>query len=187
LEGAHPFIGEKDHLHFEDEIRIEVIYPSFIEKKLVKALLSSHPYEEVAYDLYPLTNHFNRAGAGMIGELDAEENEQICLQKVKEVLRIPVIRHSGWLNRKIKKIAVCGGSGSFLLQEAMQKGADMFLTGDVRYHDFFEPQRNIILADIGHHESEHVVKELIYSLLMEKFPNFAILISKTNTNPVNYL
>ncbi|MCX6251340.1 MAG: Nif3-like dinuclear metal center hexameric protein [Bacteroidetes bacterium] len=187
LEGAHPFTGERDLLHFEDEVRIEVIYPSFIEKKLVKALLSSHPYEEVAYDLYPLTNHYNKAGAGMIGDLEVEEDEKTFLQKVKEVLQIPVIRHSGWLNKKIKKIAVCGGSGSFLLQDAKQKGADIFLTGDIRYHDFFEPQLEIILADIGHYESEHVAKELFYSLLIEKFPNFAILISKTNINPVNYL
>ena len=186
LDNANPFVGEKNKIHFENEIRIEVIFPSYLEKQLVNALLDSHPYEEVAYDLYPLNNTYPKMGAGMIGELESEEDERAFLQKIKDLLNLPVIRHSGWLNVKIKKVAVCGGSGVFLLPVAKKAGADIFLTGDVKYHDFFEAQNEIILADIGHYESEQFSKELIYSILKEKFPNFAFLLAENDSNPVKY-
>lgn len=183
---ANPFVGEKNKIHFEKEIRMEVIFPSYLEKQLVNALLVSHPYEEVAYDLYPLNNTFARMGAGMIGELEQAEDEKIFLQRIKTLLHLPVIRHSGWLNRKIKKVAVCGGSGAFLLPVAIKAAADIYMTGDIRYHDFFEASDEIILADIGHYESEQVSKELIYSILNEKFPNFAFLLAESDTNSVKY-
>jgi dinuclear metal center YbgI/SA1388 family protein len=183
---ANPFVGEKNKIHFENEVRIEVVYPLYIEAQLVNALLDSHPYEEVAYDLYPLNNAFAKMGAGMIGELDSGEDEKIFLQKIKDLLNLPYIRHSAWLNSRIKKVAVCGGSGAFLLPIAMKAGADIFLTGDIKYHDFFETQDKIILADIGHYESEQFSKELIYSIIKEKFPNFAILLAESDSNPVKY-
>lgn len=186
LDNANPFVGEKNKIHFENEIRIEVIFPSYLEKQLVNALLDSHPYEEVAYDLYPLNNTYPKMGAGMIGELESEEDEKIFLQKIKGLLNLPFIRHSDWLNAKIKKVAVCGGSGAFLLPVARKAGADIFLTGDIKYHDFFEAQNEIILADIGHYECEQFSKELIYSILKEKFPNFAFLLAESDSNPVKY-
>jgi dinuclear metal center YbgI/SA1388 family protein len=183
---ANPYVGEKNTLHAEPETRIEVIFPSYLENALIRSLLKSHPYEEVAYDIYPLNNSFAGVGAGMIGDLDSPREPAHFLQIVKETVKIPVIRHSRLINRKIKKVAVCGGSGAFLLNQAKQAGADIFLTGDIRYHDFFEVRNDLILADIGHYESEQVAKEWIYSILKEKFPNFALLISEITSNPVNY-
>jgi dinuclear metal center YbgI/SA1388 family protein len=185
-DNTNPFVGEKNKIHFEDEVRIEVIFPTHLEKELIAALLAVHPYEEVAYDLYPLTNAFAKMGAGMIGELESEMDEKAFLQKIKELIHIPVVRHSALLNRGIKRVAVCGGSGVFLLPEAKKAGAHIFLTGDIKYHDFFEAQNEIILADIGHFESEQFSKDLIYSLLKEKFPTFAFLLAESDSNPVKY-
>jgi dinuclear metal center YbgI/SA1388 family protein len=183
---ANPFVGKKNVTHFEKEIRIEVIFPSFLGKKLIASLLASHPYEEVAYDIYPLYNEFKLAGSGMIGELVKSTDEKEFLKKVREITGIPVIRHSEWLGHPVKKVALCGGAGSFLIPDAKNAGADLFLTGDIKYHDFFDVSGSILLADIGHYESEQFVREWLYDTLTEKFPNFAVLKSETNTNPVNY-
>ena len=185
-EEANPYVGEKNVLHFETETRIEVIYPRFIEKQLIAALLASHPYEEVAYDIYPLSNTAGFTGSGMVGELDTAMAEELFMEIVKNLLEIPVIRHSVKLDRPVKKVAVCTGSGTFLIPEAIRSGAGFFLTSDVKYHDFFETERKLVLADIGHYESERFSKDLIYGILIKKFPNFAFLISKINTNPVYY-
>ena len=181
-----PFVGEKNKLHFEKEVRIEVIFPSYLENKLINALFYTHPYEEVAYDIYPLSNSYNNAGAGIIGELDQETGLSEFLSRVKEITGIPVIRHSAQINIEIKNVAICTGSGSFLIHEVIQSGADLYLTSDLKYHDFFKSEGKLVLADIGHYESEQFVKEWIYSCLIEKFPTFAFLISETNTNPVKY-
>jgi dinuclear metal center YbgI/SA1388 family protein len=187
LNGSNPFVGNKNELHFENEDRIEVIYPAFLEKMILKALFSSHPYEEVAYDLYALSNLLATAGAGMIGELEIPADPHDFLEMVKHVISIGCIRHTSLSNHKISRIAVCGGSGSFLIPDALASGADIFLTGDIKYHDFFLPSEKMILADIGHYESEQFTKELICTLLKEKFPTFALLISEQDTNPINYL
>ncbi|NVO20600.1 MAG: Nif3-like dinuclear metal center hexameric protein [Bacteroidetes bacterium] len=187
LEGSSPFVGEQGKLHVEQEEKIEVIYSAFLEKKILSALLSSHPYEEVAYDIYQLANKMPYAGAGMIGELDAAQEPLDYLAFVKATLSLGSLRHTELPNKKIKKIAVCGGSGSFLIADAIAAGADLFLTGDIKYHDFFLPEKQMLLADVGHYESEQFSKELIFTLLNKKFPTFALLISKTPTNPVNYL
>ncbi len=184
---ANPYVGEIGKLHFEDEIRIETIFPAYLQPRVIKALLGSHPYEEVAYDIYNLDNTLNSAGAGMIGELAVETDALEFLKKIKSVLGIGCIRHTTIPAKKIRKIAVCGGSGSFLIQDAMAAGADVFLTGDIKYHDFFIPGNRMMLADIGHYESEQFTKELISTLLMKNFPTFAHFISETPTNPVNYL
>jgi len=183
---AQPFVGEKNKLHYEDETRIEVIFPSFLEKNLIKTLTENHPYEEVAFDIYSLQNTYEKSGAGLVGELEQEEDLNIILNRIKEITGIPVIRHSSPLRKKIKRVALCTGSGSFLIPEAIHAGSDLFLTADMKYHDFFRSQKKIILADIGHYESEQFVKEWIYSILIEKFSTFAVLISETNTNPVKY-
>ncbi|MBN2175862.1 MAG: Nif3-like dinuclear metal center hexameric protein [Bacteroidales bacterium] len=186
-DATNPFVGEKGTLHYEDEIRIETIYPVYRESAVLNALFESHPYEEVAYDLYPLENVFDRVGAGMIGELEKETDELEFLKNVKQTLGSGCIRHTRLPGKKIKKVAVCGGVGSFLIGDAIRAGADIFITGDIKYHDFFQAENHIIITDVGHYESEQFAKELIYDVLIEKFPNFAVLISEGATNPINYL
>jgi dinuclear metal center YbgI/SA1388 family protein len=187
LEGSSPFVGNKGELHYEKEVRIEMIFPSHLLSYIIKALLHSHPYEEVAYDILPLANTHPYVGAGMIGNLETPTDELKYLNFVKKTLGIGCIRHSPPLNREISRIAVCGGSGGFLISESIACGADLFLTGDIRYHDFFIPEGRMMIADIGHYESEQFTKELILAVLQENFPNFAIQISETGMNPVNYL
>lgn len=186
-DGANPYVGETGKLHIEDEIRIETIFPAFLQSKVIAALIKSHPYEEVAYDIYNLDNYYEGAGAGLIGELQDDTDAREFLLKVKSVLGIGCIRHTALPSVKIRKAALCGGSGSFLIRDAMAAGADIFLTGDIKYHDFFIPEMRMILADIGHYESEQFTKELISTLLKKNFPTFAHFISETPTNPVNYL
>jgi dinuclear metal center YbgI/SA1388 family protein len=185
-ENANPFVGEKNVLHVEPEVRIEVIFPKDLEHKVISSLLGSHPYEEVAYDIYPLSNKANFAGSGVVGELASPLPEDGFLMHVKHVLGIPVIRHSKNTGLMIQKVALCTGSGAFLIRSARKAGVQAFLTSDLKYHDFFEADGKMMLADIGHYESERSVKELIYDILIKKFPTFAILISKTDTNPVHY-
>nr|WP_319401498.1 Nif3-like dinuclear metal center hexameric protein [uncultured Carboxylicivirga sp.] len=184
---TNPFVGEKGELHFEDEVRIETIMPSFIQRKVVNTMLEQHPYEEVAYDIYPLKNDWKTKGIGMVGELETEVDELTFLKHVKEIFKVGSIRHTDLLNKKVKKVAVCGGSGSFLLRKAMAEKADVFITGDFKYHQFFDAEQRIVIADIGHFESEQYTKEVFFELLTKKFSNFAIHLSIENTNPVNYL
>jgi len=185
--GATPFVGELGKLHSEPELRIETIFPSYLEKSIISALQHAHPYEEVAYDIYPLANMHSRLGAGMIGNLPQAVDAEDFLLEVKRILQIGGIKHTGIKNKKIQRIAVCGGSGSFLIKDAIACNADIYMTGDIKYHDYFIPENRMILADIGHYESEQFTKELIYTLLKKKFTTFALFISGTNTNPVNYL
>jgi dinuclear metal center YbgI/SA1388 family protein len=187
LDGANPFVGEPGKLHTEPELRIETIFPAFLENKIITALTQAHPYEEVAYDIYPLTNKHHGIGAGMIGILPQALDAEEFLISVKEILHIGCIRHTYLKNKKIQRVAVCGGSGSFLIKDAIYCNADIYMTGDVKYHDFFIPENKMILADIGHFESEQFTKELIYNFLKKKITTFALFISGTNTNPVNYL
>ncbi len=187
LSGADPFVGEPWKLHTEPELRIETIFPAFLENNLISALKKAHPYEEVAYDIYPLTNNLESVGAGMIGTLSQAIDAEEFLLSVKEILQIGCIRHTNLKNKKIQRIAVCGGSGSFLINDAISCNADIYMTGDIKYHEFFTPENKMILADIGHFESEQFTKELIYNFLKKKFTTFALFISGTNTNPVNYL
>jgi dinuclear metal center YbgI/SA1388 family protein len=185
-EGTHPFTGEIGQHHIEDEVRIETIFPSELTSRVVESLLREHPYEEVAYDIYPLENKYNKAGAGMIGLLNDAEDETVFFTNVKSAFTSGVIRHSPFLRKPVKRIAVCGGSGAFLIPEAIRAGADVFLTGDVKYHQFFEASGKIVVADIGHYESEQFTVEIFYEVLKKKFPNFAFQFSAINTNPINY-
>jgi hypothetical protein len=184
---ANPFVGEINSLHFEKEIRIEVVMPASVERSVVHSLLSAHPYEEVAYDIYPLTNPLPHVGAGLIGTLDQEMTESAFLELLRNTFHLPVIRHTAFRSKPVSKVALCTGSGGFLIEDALASGADVFITADLKYHDFFIPANRMLLADIGHYESEQWVKEWLYAELIEKFPNFAFLISEVNTNPVQYL
>lgn len=183
---ADPFVGKKGELHFEKETRIETIYPVYREAQVVSALLEAHPYEEVAYDLYPLANDFSLAGAGMTGELVEEQNETDFLARVKSVLNIPVIRHSALTGKTVKRVAVCGGAGSFLIQDAIRSEAEMFITADIKYHQFFDAEGRIVIVDAGHFETEQFTCEILADYLKKKFTNFAVRISETLVNPVNY-
>lgn len=187
LEGANPFVGKPGKIHFEKEIRIETILPSYLVNQVVAAMVAAHPYEEAAYDIYPLENQNANTGAGMLGMLKKEMTAKNFLLKVKKVLGSPAIRHNSLIDRPVKKIAICGGSGSFLISEAYRAGADIYLTGDLKYHDFFEYINEMTLADAGHFETEQFTKELLYSILNKKFPTFALQISKINSNPISFL
>jgi dinuclear metal center YbgI/SA1388 family protein len=186
-ENTNPFVGDKGKLHLEKEIRVETILPESHIDLVVSALLKAHPYEEVAYDLYPLSNKYQSAGMGMTGELGEEMDEKEFLEYLKEKFNPGCIRHTNFLKRKIKKVAVCGGNGSFLLSKAIACGADVFVSGDFKYHQFFEAENKILIADIGHYESEQFTKELFYELLIKNYPKFALYLSAVNTNPINYL
>ncbi|MCF8301978.1 MAG: Nif3-like dinuclear metal center hexameric protein [Bacteroidales bacterium] len=186
-ENADPFVGEVNELHYEKEYKIESVYPVYMERQVINAMIDAHPYEEVAYDVVPLKNEYLRTGSGMIGELENNEDELAFLKRIKKVLGSGTIRYSRLLNKDVKKVALCGGAGSFLIDDAIVAGADVFITGDVKYHQFFDANGKMVIADVGHYESEQFTKELIHQLLMEKFSNFAVLISERNTNSVNYL
>ena len=186
-EGSNPFVGVTGTLHTEPEIRLETIVPRHLASKVVAALNASHPYEEVAYDLIPLENDFPGVGTGMIGELAIPSDEISFLQRIKEIFGCQMIKHTALLGRKISKIAVCGGSGSFLVSKAIAEGADLFISADFKYHDFFEADKKIVLADIGHYESEQFTKEVLKEIVLKKFPTFALRLSNVKTNPVSYL
>jgi dinuclear metal center YbgI/SA1388 family protein len=184
---TNPYIGEKNQLHLEDETRIETIFPRHIQSSVIQALLKDHPYEEVAYDVYPLDNEYSQAGIGMIGELSTPMDEMEFLVKLKEKFNCKVVKYTQLLGKSIHKVAVCGGSGSSYLNQALAQKADIFISGDFKYHQFFDAEQQIIIADIGHFESEQFTKEVFYELLTKKFPKFAVHLSEFNTNPVNYL
>jgi dinuclear metal center YbgI/SA1388 family protein len=183
---TNPHVGSKHKQHQEKEQRIETIFPSHIENKVIQALLKVHPYEEVAYDIYPLEMPHQGVGSGMIGEYEKAMEEKDFLSMLKRNMKLSCIRYTPFIGRKIKKVAICGGSGSFLLPDAIRSGADAFVTADFKYHQFFDAEGNILIADIGHYESEQFTPEILYAFITEKFTTFAARISKTNTNPVNY-
>ncbi len=186
-EQANPYIGEKNQLHFEKETRIETIFPKHLQSRVIQALLSSHPYEEVAYDIYSLENEYSQGGIGMIGELATPMNEMEFLNKLKETFKCRVIKHTQLLGKPISRVAVCGGAGSAYLNKAIAQKADIFISGDFKYHQFFDADQQLIIADIGHYESEQFTKEVFYELLTKKFPKFAVHLSDFSTNPINYL
>jgi dinuclear metal center YbgI/SA1388 family protein len=186
LDGTNPFVGNKGELHFEEELRFETIFPDYLQKTIIDSLLASHPYEEVAYDIYSLDNENQTIGAGLIGDLETSIPEKEFLELIKQKFEAKVVRHTKLLNKPIQKVAICGGSGSFLVKDAIQKKADIFITGDFKYHQFFDAENKIIIADIGHYESEQFTKELFYDILIKKLPNFAIYFSELITNPIYY-
>jgi len=186
-ESANPYQGEMNKLERADEVRVEVLLPAHLESKVLTALKRAHPYEEVAYYLSRLENINQEIGAGIIGELDQPMESLDFLNAVKSRMETKMIRHTTLLNRKVNNVAVCGGSGSFLLSTAIARGADAYVSADFKYHEFFDADGKILIADIGHYESEQFTKELLYEFLREKFPTFAIIFSKTVTNPISYL
>src|SRR6195952_4977652 len=185
-EDSTPHVGEPGRRHYEDEVRIETIYPANLESKLLMALFLAHPYEEVAYDFYTLSNQHQEVGSGMIGELEEEIDEEEFLFEIKEKMHTHVIRHTALRGKNVKRVAVCGGAGGFLLKQAIAAGADFFITADYKYHEFFDAEGKTVIADIGHFESEQFTQQLLYEIIKNKFVNFAVRLTKVNTNPVKY-
>ena len=186
-ENSNPTIGKKGILHKEEETFISVIFEKHNEKNILSALFSSHPYEEVAYDIVPLDNFNQEIGMGMIGELKTEKNELDFLNFLKKTMNAKGIKHSKLVGKPIKKVAVLGGSGSFAINNAIAANADIYVTSDIKYHEFYKAENKLIIADIGHYESEQFTKNLLVDILTKKFPNFAIILSNKNTNPIYYL
>lgn len=185
-EMAHPYVGEIGKVHFEDEVRIETVVPKYALNQVIAAMLKVHPYEEVAYDVFALENEFQQAGAGIVGEFETAKSETEFLALVADAIGTPCLRHSALTGRKIKKVALCGGSGSPFMGDALRQKADAYLTADIKYHDFFIPEKEMLLVDGGHFETEQFTKELISGLIQKKFPTFAAEIAETETNSVHY-
>ena len=184
-ESANPVIGSANKKEIVNEVKIEVLLPVHLQQKVIEAMYNSHPYEEVAYNLVDLNNQDQSSGAGTIGHLVNEMNQEEFLAFLKQSLNLEAIKFTEF-NGKIKRVAVCGGSGSFLLQKAMSQKATAFVSSDFKYHEYFEAEKKILIADIGHYESEVHTKELFYNILTKKLPSIAILFSTVNTNPVKY-
>jgi dinuclear metal center YbgI/SA1388 family protein len=185
-EGSNPFIGKIGERHLENEVRIEVIFPSFLKNKIINSLKEVHPYEEVAYYIHALENLQDSIGGGLIGEVKDEITETQLFNNIKTAFHLLLIKHTPFLHKPVKKVAVCGGAGVFLLPNAIDSGAQVYITSDIKYHEFFDSEGKILLADIGHYESEQFTIELLTELLQQKFPNFAVLKTEVNTNPVSY-
>jgi len=186
-ENCTPFVGEIGENHTENEDRIEVIYPKFKERAILNAMEVAHPYEQVAHQIYVLENKHQLVGSGIIGELNTPVETQVFLEDLKLNMQTDCVRHTPLVKQQIKTVAVCGGSGSFLLKNAIAAKADIFISADFKYHEFFDAENKIVIADIGHYESEQFTKDLIYDLLVKNFTKFAVRLSKVNTNPIKYL
>jgi dinuclear metal center YbgI/SA1388 family protein len=184
---AKPFIGIANHQELVNEKRIEVIFPAYIENSLVLALKSSHPYEEPAFDIISLGNQYLNSGSGMIGDLPFSMSEEAFLLYLKDKLALTFVRFSPLTGKKVSSVALCGGSGSFLIQAAKREKADVFISSDFKYHEFFDAENQLLIADINHYEGEVFTKDLIYEYLTEKITNIALVLSDVKTNPINYL
>jgi len=186
-EQANPYKGNRGNPHREPEARIEVLLPAYLEKKVLNALKSAHPYEEVAYFFQKLENENQLVGSGMLGHLDYPMGEMEFLHHLKKSMDLRVVKHTKLLNEPIRKVAVCGGAGIFLLNQAKNSGAQIFITSDIKYHEFFDAENQIVICDIGHYESEIYTKELLGELLSQNFTNIALYLTKVVTNPITYL
>ena len=186
-QGTNPFCGNIGELHHERETRIETILPSFKMKAVEKALINAHPYEEPAYDFYALQNKWMQVGAGVIGELEEPETETDFLKRIKKTFEVGCVKHTSLNGRLIQTVALCGGAGAFLLPKAVGAHADVFITGEVKYHDYFYYENDILVAEIGHYESEQYTKEIFFSILKDLFPTLELQMTRINTNPIKYL
>ncbi|PCJ66829.1 MAG: Nif3-like dinuclear metal center hexameric protein [Bacteroidetes bacterium] len=183
--GTKPTKGEVGSRHTESEVKIEVVVPSYLTNQVLNALKTIHPYEEVAYEIYPTLNVNQEVGSGMIGELEEAMNGQEFLGYLKDRMGLRVIKYTDF-KKTIKKVAVCGGSGQFLLKDAKGSGADAYVTSDFKYHEYFDAEQEVMICDIGHYESEKFTIDLLYDILSEKFSTFAVLKTGVDTNPVKY-
>lgn len=186
-EGTNPATGSRGELHLEPEAQIHMIFSFEKEREVLSALFKNHPYEEIAYEVSTLENTNQDIGMGMIGSLKTPIEEASFLQFVKEKMQASVVRHSELLGKQVKKVAVLGGSGTFAISAAKNAGADVFITADIKYHEFYQAEKQLVIADIGHFETEQFTKDLLVDYLIKKIPNFAISLSESITNPIKYL
>lgn len=184
---SNPFCGEIGKLHTEGEIRIEVVLPIFKQKDVLQSLIAVHPYEEPVYDFYALQNTWQQAGSGIVGTLPEEMDESDFLYLLKDTFKLNMLQHSTLRSKSVRDIAICSGSGSFLIPHAIGYGADVMITGEAKYNDYYDVEDKILLATIGHYESEIFTKNVFYNLISEKFPIFALYMAGTDVNPINYL
>ena len=186
-EDANPTYGKKGELTKREETKISVVFESKNENAILKALKANHEYEEVAYEIITTENVYQNIGMGMIGEFETEMDEKDFLLFLKKTMKTDCVRHSAFINKKIKKVAVLGGAGSFAISNAKKAGADAYISADFKYHEFFKAENSILLADIGHYESEQFTKNLLVDYLTKKFSNFAVILSEKSTNPIYYI
>ena len=184
--GTDPFVGEPGEQHREEELRVEVIFPAHRERAILRELFDAHPYEEVAYDIYTLQNEYQQVGSGLIGYLESPISEQSFLGLLKKEMNTAVIRHTALRQKPVACVAVCGGAGGFLLRDAIRAGADVFVTADYKYHEFFDAEGKTVIADVGHFESEQFTQELLLEIIRKKFPTFAVRLTGIDTNPIKY-
>jgi dinuclear metal center YbgI/SA1388 family protein len=185
-ETTNPAIGKPGIRENVEEIRIEVLFPQWLQTGVIAAMKAAHPYEEVAYDIIPLANTFEQTGSGIIGYLPEPMDAHTFLNMLKTSFNLSVVRHTPLLSKPLQKIALCGGTGSFLIPKAIAAGADCYITADIKYHEFFDANDQIVIADIGHWESEQYTIDLLLEILQDKFPTFAVLKTEVKTNPVEY-
>ena len=186
-EGCNPFCGEVGELHKENEVRIDTVLPAYLKNKVVSALLKVHPYEEPAYDIYPLKNSWDSVGLGVVGDLPAERDELDLLTEIKDIFAVGCVRHTSLLNKKVKRVALCGGSGASFANAAISAGAQVYITGEARYHDLFNYDGQILFAVIGHYESEQFTMDIFENIILKAYPAMKVKKTTINTNPVNYL
>lgn len=186
IKNANPYTGEMGIRTTQPEMKLEVIFPHWAEKGIIKAMRTVHPYEEIACEISSLSNEYQEVGSGLIGDLPEPMSQLSFLKLLADIFKVPMIKHTQLTGKEIKKVAICGGAGSFLTKNAIKAGADIYVTADIKYHEFFDAEAQLVLADIGHYESEQYTIELFDDVLRQNFPNFAILKTRMNTNPVRY-
>ena len=184
--GTHPYCGEIGEMHKEEEVRIETILPKYLTGRVIHSLIEAHPYEEPAYDLYPLSNEWSQVGSGIIGEYDRPLTKDEFLSQVKKTFEVECVRYNNWQG-KIQKVALCGGAGAFLIEKAVAESADAFLTGEIKYHEYFGHEKEILLTEIGHFESEQYTVELLESIIKEMCGGLPLKQTTIHTNPINYM
>jgi len=187
LKKSNPYVGEINKLHSEAEARIETIFPVYLKNKVINAINKVHPYEEVAFDIYPVENDHQKFGVGMIGELKEEIDEIVFLKNIKSKLELKCLKHSELRNKKVKKVAICTGACHFLINNAIMQGADVFISSEFKYDQYISAQKEIVLVDAGHYETEIFINKVFYELLTKNFTTFAVKISESFNNPVKYL
>lgn len=186
-ENTNPYCGEIGELHTESEVRIEMILPVYKQSEALRALIAVHPYEEPAYDFYALQNEWSKAGSGIVGTLPEETDEEDFLYLLKDTFHLKTIQHSSLRGCPVRDVAICSGSGAFLIPKAISYSADVFITGEAKYNDYYDVEDKVLLAVVGHYESEIFTKNIFFDIISKKYPTFAVYMSGFDANPVNYL
>ena len=168
-------------------LKIEFHFPANATGSILGCLTELQSEIDLSYNIHAIENQQTGVGSGLVGELEEAMEEMDFLKMLKKNMDAGVVKYTALQDKKIKRVALCGGSGGFLLPAAKAAGADIFITADYKYHEYFDADGDLIIADIGHYESEQFTKQLLFDILSDKFPNFALHLTEVNTNPVNYL